>query len=160
MQPNSNMKAHHVDICEYARNCSPYDDDERSTDELIDAAIHDGVVDETRDELLTMAMADDAEAREYLLESLGDDEQQISDFLEIECFRSTTNPDNCIVDFLLGCGGPTVRITVDTRWNAVTLFHSWGYHVHDDRECSEWDICGALRDEWLAVAELFTEGGE
>jgi len=31
-----------------------------------------------------------------------------------------------IVEWLLGCGGPTIRLTYDTRWNNGTLMHSWG----------------------------------
>lgn len=57
-------------------------------------------------------------------------------FLEIEVFVSQSDRERRIVKFLLGCGGPTVRLKVD-EYSNVTFFHSWGMSGGEDRtECS------------------------
>ena len=42
-------------------------------------------------------------------------------------------------EILLTCGGPLVKIELDSRWNCGTLFHSWGWcDSHGEKQ--EWNI--------------------
>ena len=56
--------------------------------------------------------------------------QDLTDFdcLEVKVFKELTDDINggYIAEFLLTYGGPTVRLTIDSRWNCGELFHSWG----------------------------------
>ena len=54
-----------------------------------------------------------------------------------------------IVEWLLGCGGPTVRLTYDTRWNHGQLMHSWGADPRTGEPRDTIEIRGELC-EWLA----------
>ena len=56
-----------------------------------------------------------------------------------------------IVEWLLTCGGPTVRLTYDTRWNHGELFHSWGADPHTGEPRDRIEVRGELC-EWLAEA--------
>jgi hypothetical protein len=81
------------------------------------------------------------------------------EFLEIEVFRSTNDPERTIVCLLLGCGGPTTRVTVD-QWDTVTFFHSWGKanndaDAPDQTEMEVWG--GDDADTWRQVAEMVSE---
>jgi len=57
--------------------------------------------------------------------------------------------DGHIVEWLLGYGGPTVRLTYDTRWNRGELFHSWGADPRTGEPRDTIEIRGELC-EWLA----------
>ena len=41
--------------------------------------------------------------------------------------------------WLLGCGGPTVRMTYNYPFDQVTYSHSWGWNPHTGREQTECD---------------------
>tara|TARA_Y100000361_G_scaffold117109_1_gene108168 strand:- start:398 stop:715 length:318 start_codon:yes stop_codon:yes gene_type:complete len=60
------------------------------------------------------------------------------DCLDVRLFteRSITNEacnQDYICEFLITYGGPTVRLTIDSRWTYGELFHSWGVD-HDGNE--------------------------
>ena len=54
-----------------------------------------------------------------------------------------------IAEWLLGYGGPTVRLTYDTRWNHGQLMHSWGADPHTGEPRDRIEVRGVLC-EWLA----------
>ena len=54
-----------------------------------------------------------------------------------------------IVEWLLTCGGPTVVLTYDTRWNSGDLFHSWGADPRTGEPRYRIEVRGELC-EWLA----------
>ena len=54
-----------------------------------------------------------------------------------------------IVEWLLGCGGPTVRLTYDDRWNNGELMHSWGADPHTGEPRDRIEVRGVFC-EWLA----------
>lgn len=67
--------------------------------------------------------------------------QDLSEFdcLEVRLFteRSITNEacnQDYICEFLMTYGGPTVRLTVDSRWDNADLFHSWGVDHDGNRK--------------------------
>ena len=57
--------------------------------------------------------------------------------------------DGHIVEWLLGYGGPTVRLTYDTRWNHGQLMHSWGADPRTGEPRDTIEVRGELC-EWLA----------
>jgi len=54
-----------------------------------------------------------------------------------------------IVEWLLTYGGPTVRLTYDTRWNNGQLMHSWGADPRTGEPRDRIEVRGELC-EWLA----------
>ena len=54
-----------------------------------------------------------------------------------------------IAEWLLGYGGPTVRLTYDTRWNHGELMHSWGADPRTGEPRDRIEVRGELC-EWLA----------
>jgi hypothetical protein len=146
------MLDHHILIYEFAKECTPYEENEQTIQELIDEADKEGLID--KDEFVIDKEDEDGQ-REELIELLGK-QHELRDFLEVEVLKSTTDPDQrWIVEFLLTCGGPTVRVTVDSRYDTVTVFHSWGYNDTYDREMTEWNLYGDNFDAWYSVAEMF-----
>ena len=91
----------------------------------------------------------------------GDEYETPADWLEgfsLECLvwdrRPTSRDENHgagghIVEWLLGYGGPTVRLTYDTRWNNGTLTHSWGADPRTGEPRDTIEVRGELC-EWLA----------
>ena len=41
-------------------------------------------------------------------------------------------------EILVTCGGPTVKIELDSRWDHADLFHSWG--CRNDEELTRWEL--------------------
>lgn len=80
---------------------------------------------------------------------------------------TNTRPDldRARVEFLLTCGGPTVRVHVDTARETVTYHHSWGRGRRpseadpstraDEREL---ELYGDRAAPWLALAAMTVEG--
>ena len=64
--------------------------------------------------------------------------------LSLDVWRKEHAPDEVKAEILLTCGGPTVRIEYDSRWNGATLYHSWGERRIGDlvEECHEAEIHG------------------
>ena len=90
------------------------------------------------------------EHTDYLREAI-EEETEHEFYLEVEVFQSKNYPDRQRVEFLLACGGPTVRVIVD-QYDNVTFYHSWG---GDGR--TECDLWGDDRDLWLQQAESYVE---
>jgi len=83
-----------------------------------------------------------------------DDETEHEYFLDIEVFRSDSNPDRYRVEFLLTCGGPTVRVIVNEF--GPMFHHSWGMDQlgKDRHDC---DFNSDDRDFWESLAERYGE---
>lgn len=79
--------------------------------------------------------------------------------------RVVPDLDRARVEFLLTCGGPTVRVHVDTARETVTYHHSWGRGRRpseadpstraDEREL---ELYGDRAAPWLALAAMTVEG--
>ena len=73
-------------------------------------------------------------------------------FLEVLVWRGEgANDGRCITEWLLGCGGPTVRLTYDDRWDHGTLFHSWGKCDLRDTDRREVDFDGGLCEQLVEL---------
>lgn len=80
---------------------------------------------------------------------------------------TNTRPDldRARVEYLLTCGGPTVRVHVDTARETVTYHHSWGRGRRpseadpatraDEREI---ELYGDRAAPWLDLAAMTVEG--
>lgn len=77
--------------------------------------------------------------------------------------------DRARVEFLLTCGGPTVRVHVDTARDAVTYHHSWGrgraYRPEATRATpaefideTEIELYGDRAAPWIEMAAMTVEG--
>ena len=78
--------------------------------------------------------------------------------LDIAVWRRADMPDLYQVEFLLTCGGPTVRVTVDEQ-GGVEFFHSWGVvsfggQVHARTRC---DFRSEDAEFWRDLAAEFAE---
>mgnify|MGYP003153483923 CR=1 FL=1 len=82
--------------------------------------------------------------------------QDLTDFdcLEVRLFVEHADPyrknhrfQEYICEFLLTFGGPTVRLTIDSRWNCGELFHSWAVD-HDGNKKETVDISEAVTDNF------------
>jgi hypothetical protein len=60
--------------------------------------------------------------------------------LDISVWRHTRHSDTFIAEFLLTCGGPTVRVIVDSRWSYGEYHHSWGWNFSKNEEETVWSI--------------------
>ena len=65
--------------------------------------------------------------------------ENLTDFdcLEIRLFtelRHTGEIKDYICEFLITYGGPTVRLTIDSRYTMGELFHSWGVDGSGNRK--------------------------
>lgn len=76
------------------------------------------------------------------------------EFLDVEVFVSQNDRERTITTFLLGCGGPTTRVTVD-QWDTVSFFHSWGKDSCGV-DLTTIELFGDQADVWLQAAEWFT----
>lgn len=76
--------------------------------------------------------------------------------LDVDLLTSPTDPDRWRAELLLTCGGPTVRVTVDSRESGATFSHSWGMDADgaDLRECELW---GDDAEVWRDIAEMFAD---
>lgn len=80
---------------------------------------------------------------------------------------TNTRPDldRARVEYLLTCGGPTVRVHVDTARETVTYHHSWGRGrrcgancaLHCDQNESEIELYGDRAAPWLDLAAMTVE---
>lgn len=86
-----------------------------------------------------------------VFESGDDDRHWTDEVLEVEVFRSTSDPDRSIVEFLLGYGGPTVRVAVHPR-TGVEFFHSWGMNPSDESNETTLFAFGDDADFWESLA--------
>lgn len=90
------------------------------------------------------------EYREYVENEWED----LSDFdcLEMRVFTDDTN-GGYIAEFLITYGGPTVRLTIDERWNCGELFHSWGVD-HDGNKKETVEISEEVTDNFKEFIEM------
>ena len=58
---------------------------------------------------------------------------------------------NSRVEFLLGCGGPTVRVFVD-QWDCVEYHHSWGKD-NNGNDCEAIKLGESMAEYWRGKAE-------
>ena len=71
-------------------------------------------------------------------------------------FQMFINEENAewIAELLITCGGPTVKVTVDSRWMLGELFHSWGGTESGEKrntiELSE-ELTSQLKEEIEAI---------
>ena len=61
--------------------------------------------------------------------------QDLNDFdcLEMRVFTDDMN-GGYIAEFLITFGGPTVRLTIDSRYRYGELFHSWGVNYDGNKK--------------------------
>ena len=59
---------------------------------------------------------------------------------DISVWRHTRNSDTYIAEFLLGYGGPTVKIIVDSRYTCGEYHHSWGWNTFKNQEETMWHL--------------------
>ena len=104
-----------------------------------------------RNDIYAMAALESEEAREAMLDSDGDGLDGL--LLDVEVF--TSNHDRTIVELLLGCGGPTTRVTVD-QYGQVIFFHSWGRNA-EGVDLHEIRLYGDDEDTWLQIADTVSE---
>lgn len=58
--------------------------------------------------------------------------------LDISVWRHTRHSDSYIAEFLLGSGGPTVKVIVDSRYSCGEYHHSWGWNTATNQEETMW----------------------
>ena len=61
------------------------------------------------------------------------------------------------VEFLLGYGGPTIRVEVDSRWDSATYLHSWGMD-DNGKDCDRFELHGEYAGFWVDMAEACASG--
>mgnify|MGYP003633829905 CR=1 FL=1 len=77
------------------------------------------------------------------------------DCLELNVMRSCNNDNVERVEFLLTCGGPTVRVSVN-QWDNVEFYYSWGKDSDGD-DCEAIHLHGEEGDFWVQLAEEMKE---
>ena len=98
-------------------------------------------------------------ANEYTTDAREEFERGEFDPLDVAVWRRVGMPDSYRVEFLLTCGGPTVRVTVD-ECDGVEFFHSWGKasdadDAPDRTRCDVWP--DRLADVWRSLASEYAE---
>ena len=93
---------------------------------------------------------------EYTTDAREEFERGEFDPLDIAVWRRADMPDLYQVEFLLTCGGPTVRVTVD-ECDGVEFFHSWGKasDAEDAPDRTRCDFCHADCEFWRGLASEF-----
>jgi len=76
-------------------------------------------------------------------------------FLDIALYRRTGMPEVYRVEFLLTCGGPTVRVTVDES-SRVLLYHSWGKD-HEDKSQTHGNFRSSDEEFWRDLADEYSD---
>ena len=77
--------------------------------------------------------------------------------LEVSFYRLVSDTDDSyICEFLLAVGGPTTRVTVDSRWLNVVFSHSWGKD-HEGNDCFTIECFGDDAYPWIELAEGHAE---
>tara|TARA_R110002020_G_scaffold35671_16_gene107467 strand:+ start:106 stop:450 length:345 start_codon:yes stop_codon:yes gene_type:complete len=98
-------------------------------------------------------------ADEYTTDAREEFERGEFEPLDVAVWRRADMPDVYQVEFLLSCGGPTVRVTID-ECDGVTFFHSWGKAAADDdapdRTRCDW-MPDRLADFWRGLAAEYAE---
>mgnify|MGYP005830223281 CR=1 FL=1 len=54
--------------------------------------------------------------------------------------KNTPGNTSFKAEILITCGGPTVKIELDSRWDRADLFHSWGWHSRKEEELTRWEL--------------------
>jgi hypothetical protein len=59
-----------------------------------------------------------------------------------------------IVEFLLGGGGPTIKVVVDSRYDSATFHHTWGMFGEpgNEQKRDTWDMYGHDKAFWMQLA--------
>ena len=84
--------------------------------------------------------------------------QDLSDFdcLEVLIYKRINCPDDdrssYIAEFLITYGGPTVRLTIDSRYTYGELSHSWGVD-HDGNKFTTAGISEEVTDNFKQLIE-------
>jgi hypothetical protein len=76
-------------------------------------------------------------------------------FLDVEIFVSLSYPERRIAELLLGCGGPTVWLSVDQH-DHVRFHHSWGCAL-DGSDQDEIAVYGEDADFIVSLVESYVE---
>ena len=72
---------------------------------------------------------------------------------EVRIWRCVSDPDAYRAEILLGGGGPTTWIEIDSRWNHATLHHSWGCD-RSGEPLTKW----TLRESTTEILKSLIEG--
>lgn len=76
--------------------------------------------------------------------------------LGMQLWVNTNDPDAWRCEVVLGVGGPTVRVDIDSRWNVVTYEHSWGKDDYD-QDATRYELSGVDAEPWRELAEYYAE---
>lgn len=76
--------------------------------------------------------------------------------LDVAHFTCRTS-DAYRTEFVLAVGGPTVYVTVDSRWSDVTFHHSWGADPRTGTPSTHISMHPADGELWQALAESYAE---
>ena len=68
-----------------------------------------------------------------------------------------TNSDGWKAEILITCGGPTVSIDLDSRYETSTLWHSWGAKANGEAQTSTEFYSRALHDAVNDIVEMGAE---
>lgn len=85
-----------------------------------------------------------------------DQENDELDFLDVEIWKNMNYPDQFRVEFLLTCGGPTVRVMVD-EGDRVTFSHSWAVNSIGEPFTENQMSDGDDSDFWVQMADNYRE---
>ncbi len=68
-----------------------------------------------------------------------------------------TNSDGWKAELSITCGGPTVSIDLDSRYETSTLWHSWGAKANGEAQTSTEFYSRALHDAVNDIVEMAAE---
>lgn len=68
-----------------------------------------------------------------------------------------TKSDGWKAEILITCGGPTVSIDLDSRYETSTLWHSWGAKANGEAQTSTEFYSRALHDAVNDIVEMGAE---
>lgn len=118
------MTRHHVDIVEYAKDLA------QTVEDFVLLSGYDNLAELHDDDPILAGRI--AESSGYHATDDVGWVQLVNEWvLDVDHFRSTTNPDSVITKVLFSCGGPHVYVTILPD-DSAELFHSWG--VSTDRK--------------------------
>lgn len=75
---------------------------------------------------------------------------------DVDLLTSPTDGDRYRVEFLLAGGGPTAVVTVDSRYESVKFFYSWGKD-RAENDLATWELYGDAAEFWKGEAENVAE---
>jgi hypothetical protein len=65
----------------------------------------------------------------------------LNDQLSLEIWTKNTPGNTSFkAEILITCGGPTVRLDLDSRFDRADLYHSWGWHNGKEEELTRWEL--------------------